>query len=518
MLGIQFEFEVNDMVSGALEGIKAQFDQAFDNEKTLAKFNAGLGQSVEVTQRMGDIAKEVWQTGVGESLEDVTGAISEVGSQMLNLGTSSPEEIRKITTGALDLASVMGVDVPEVTRAAGQLMKNGLAVDAQQAFDIIAMGAQNGANRSGDLLDVFAEYGPAFSAIGVDGPTALGMMNAALDAGVYNADKAADAINEFGVRAIDGSTGSQEAFAALGLSADEMAAKIAAGGPTATQATSTIIRALGAMTDPVAQETAGVALFGSMWEDAGAKAILSMDPAKASTQNLAGATQKMGDTLRDTATAKVDTMKRSIDGWVQSMITTKGPIGDIMAFASTFGPQAVSLAGSIGMVALALKGTGLAAWGATAAMGALSIAASPLALIAAAIVSIITLVGTAIREIDHLKSNWNSLMSGNIAGATSLRSPGAMFGGGGGFSIWGHAAGGVVTRPHLAMVGEGGEPEMILPLSKVGDMLAAAGGGGGGGITVNVPGGFVGSADELAMKIRDILVDGKRRGVIESEF
>lgn len=44
------------------------------------------------------------------------------------------------------------------------------------------------------------------------------------------------------------------------------------------------------------------------------------------------------------------------------------------------------------------------------------------------------------------------------------------------------AQGGIVTRPTLAMVGEGGEPEAVIPLSKLG-------GAGIGGITINIMGG-----------------------------
>jgi hypothetical protein len=48
------------------------------------------------------------------------------------------------------------------------------------------------------------------------------------------------------------------------------------------------------------------------------------------------------------------------------------------------------------------------------------------------------------------------------------------------------AEGGIVTGPTIAMIGEGREPEAIIPLSK----LASMGfGGGGANITVNVNGG-----------------------------
>jgi len=46
------------------------------------------------------------------------------------------------------------------------------------------------------------------------------------------------------------------------------------------------------------------------------------------------------------------------------------------------------------------------------------------------------------------------------------------------------AEGGIVTSPTIAMIAEGGEPEAVIPLSKLGSM--GFGGGGGGNITINV--------------------------------
>lgn len=514
MPDIQFTFEVNDLVSGAVEGIAGTFEKAFDQQKTLAKFNAGLGQSAETTELMGKLAREVWTDGWGGSLEDVTGAISEVGSQVVDLGKTSPDEVKKLTKSALDLAEVMGVDVSEVTRAVGQQMKNGLAPDAQTAFDNIASGAVSGANRSGDLLDVLDEYGPSFNALGINGFMAMNLINSSLDAGAYTADKAGDAINEFGIRAIDGSKSTAAAYAALGLNADEMAQKIAAGGPTAQTAFSQIVTALGTMTDPVAQESAGVALFGSMWEDMGPRAILALDPVNSKTDELATSTEEMGNKLHNVATTNVETIKRKFDDWLTSMVSTEGPRGEIAAWVVTFGPQALTLAGNVAMIAVALKGVGSAAWGAVAGLGGVSAAAAPLAVIAAALLAVIALVDVAIKKIDNLKRNWNGLLSGNVGAMSNMGATNGPGGFGVGFvNPIGHAAGGLVTRPHLAMVGEGGEPELITPLSQVKDMLAA---GGGGGTTVNVtvPNGFIGDKDQLAYAIRDVLAYGNRTGVI----
>jgi hypothetical protein len=56
--------------------------------------------------------------------------------------------------------------------------------------------------------------------------------------------------------------------------------------------------------------------------------------------------------------------------------------------------------------------------------------------------------------------------------------------------IFGFAEGGIVSRPTIAMVGEGGQSEAIMPLNKLGNMMnstfnsgamSSAGGGGGNG-------------------------------------
>lgn len=53
---------------------------------------------------------------------------------------------------------------------------------------------------------------------------------------------------------------------------------------------------------------------------------------------------------------------------------------------------------------------------------------------------------------------------------------------GGASKMLGLAEGGIVTSPTIAMIGEGGEPEAVIPLSKLGGI-------GGGGTTININGG-----------------------------
>jgi hypothetical protein len=61
------------------------------------------------------------------------------------------------------------------------------------------------------------------------------------------------------------------------------------------------------------------------------------------------------------------------------------------------------------------------------------------------------------------------------------------------------ATGGIVTSPTLAMIGEGGEPEAVIPLSKMGDM------GAGGGVHIHVDGAIIGSVD-AAVDLLDMAI------------
>jgi hypothetical protein len=72
-------------------------------------------------------------------------------------------------------------------------------------------------------------------------------------------------------------------------------------------------------------------------------------------------------------------------------------------------------------------------------------------------------------------------------------------------SAIGLANGGVVSQPTYALIGEGNEPEAVMPLSQLRSMIGA---GGGGGATVNIYGGSYLSEDvarDLGGKIIDML-------------
>ncbi|MGB3763723.1 MAG: phage tail tape measure protein, partial [Ornithinimicrobium sp.] len=262
-MGKRMSSGMSKALAGGVVGIGAVLTKGLLDNINIGKANdllaAQMGTTVKASARIGKLAGSLYRDAYGESLEEVQSALRGVQSNIGDLSKFSNKEIEGMGAKALDLATIMGEDVSGVTRGVGQLIRNGLAKDATEGFDIITRAAQSvPETMQGELLETIEEYGADFSQLGLTGEQAMGAISAAVKAGARNTDLAADAFREFSIRAIDGSKATAEGYRALGLDADDMAQKIAAGGPVATEATSTIIRRLKGMSDPVKQEAAGV--------------------------------------------------------------------------------------------------------------------------------------------------------------------------------------------------------------------------------------------------------------------
>jgi hypothetical protein len=91
---------------------------------------------------------------------------------------------------------------------------------------------------------------------------------------------------------------------------------------------------------------------------------------------------------------------------------------------------------------------------------------------------IIAAASAALAALDRVSAGQASKGLGNIIGRVINPFAG----------LPGLAEGGIVTKPTIAMIGEGGQSEAVIPLDKLGKM-------GGGNITINVTGGLATSAE-----------------------
>lgn len=268
---------------------------AVDAENAQSKMQASLGITAEEAQKLGDVATDVWKNAFGESIEEVDEAIITIKKNMAGL---ADDELKSVTEGAMTIADVFGAEVADSTKAAGTMMKN-FGISGQDALDLISVGFQKGGDYSGELLDTLNEYSPQFSAMGISADQMMGILIAGAQAGAFNLDKVGDAMKEFNIRAQDGSKSTAGGFEAIGLSTEQMGAAISKGGDDAQKAFMATVSALATMKDPLQQNAAGTALFGTQWEDVRSKVIIAMADGIKGIGEFKGATDSAAKAMYD---------------------------------------------------------------------------------------------------------------------------------------------------------------------------------------------------------------------------
>ena len=293
---------------------------ADESQSAFNQFAAATGTATEEMGKYKDIINDVYKDNFGESMNDVADAVAKVKQNMSYLQDGT---LGAITEYAITLSDTMGYDVAESTRAADTLIKN-FGVSANEAFNLIAQGSQNGLDFSGEMMDSINEYSVQFGKLGMDAEDMFNIMAAGAQNGAFNLDKIGDAVKEFSIRSIDGSDTTIAGFEALGLNADTMAAKFAAGGNGAKEAFDQVIQGLAAMKDPVAQSAAGVNLFGTMWEDLGPSVVTSLAGVEESFD-------KTKDSMMEMVNVKYDSLSSALGGlWRTIQVDVLQPIGNML--------------------------------------------------------------------------------------------------------------------------------------------------------------------------------------------
>ncbi|MEK0222319.1 phage tail tape measure protein [Bacillus proteolyticus] len=269
--------EATQVLQGVSEKIielgKAAASIAIDFDNSQRKIQASLGLTEKGAENLGNIAKDAWKKGFGESLEDVDNALIKVYQNMRDV---PHEELQGASENVLTLAKVYDVDLNEATRGAGQLMSQ-FGLSTQETFDLLAAGAQSGLNYSDELFDNLSEYAPLFKQAGFTADEMFTILANGTKNGSYNLDYINDLVKEFGIRVQDGSKGVTEGFGDLSKETQNVWKAFNEGKATTADVFNAVLGDLRNMDDKVKANQIGVALMGTKWEDMGAEAVLSLN-------------------------------------------------------------------------------------------------------------------------------------------------------------------------------------------------------------------------------------------------
>ncbi len=274
-----------------------------EQNTAVSKLTASLGLTASEAEKYGDIMNSVYLDNFGDSFGDIADKIGLVRQQIKGL---SDEELKEAVENGYSLEKVYGIDFSESLRGANSLI-NQFGITANEAYNLIAQGAEKGLNQNADLADQIAEYATYYSNLGFSAEDAFNIMAAGAESGVYQIDKINDAVKEFSIRAIDGSDTTANAFKALGVNASELPSIFAEGGEKSANAFRDILDRLAKVDNAVERDKIGVSLFGTQWEDLGEDAVLSL---RNMSNSIDRTRNKLGEMSEATYTSFSETISR----------------------------------------------------------------------------------------------------------------------------------------------------------------------------------------------------------------
>ena len=281
--------KVNKVVAGVAVGIGVAIAGvavkavAFteDFHKALNGLQASTGATDSEMKGFKETMVSLYNQNYGENFEEIAEAMKEVKVQT---GLSG-KALEDMTKKAFILKDTFGFEIKESVTSATAMMKQ-FGITGDEAYNLMAQGAQQGLDKNGDMLDTINEYSGSFKAAGFSAEEMMNMLSNGAKSGAFSVDKLGDAMKEFGIRSKDGSKGTSDAFKALGLDSNQLTKDFGAGGEAGKKAFQQVNEKLLAMKDPVKQNALGVALYGTQWEDLGVKGITALTKTKGGIDNV----------------------------------------------------------------------------------------------------------------------------------------------------------------------------------------------------------------------------------------
>lgn len=290
---------------------------ANDLDKATNQLTASLGLTTEEADKYKETIKSIYGNNYGESFEDIANNLSLIKQQMHGI---TDDELQKVIESAYLLSDTYDIDVSEGIRGANALMKQ-FGITAEEAYNLLAQGAEKGLNQNGDIADQLAEYSTYYADMGFTAEEAMSMMAEGAKNGAFQVDFLNDAFKEFSIRAKDGSQTTADGMALLGLDATKLGEEFAAGGDRAYQAFKLVNEKLAECKSDVDRNAAGVALYGTKWEDLGEDAVLAM-------AHMGNSIDKTRDKLGEMEAVKYNSLSDMFSGLSRTIELLLIPLGE----------------------------------------------------------------------------------------------------------------------------------------------------------------------------------------------
>ena len=392
-----------------------------ETETAVSKVNAYFGETGEAAEASAEIVKNVYGSGVGQSMDAVAEAVIMVKK---NLGDLGDTDLTNLTKQALTLEELYGIDMNETLRGVNSLMKQ-YGLTAQEAMDYIVRGTQNGLDKTNELGDNLSEYAGKFEQAGYSASEYFQLLQNGLQGGAYNLDKVNDAINEVTTRLADGTIGD-----AIDLYSQKTQSLFLAwqnGEATQKQVIDSIVADIGSCTSQQEALNMAAQAFGTMAEDGNLKFITSLTSVGETYDSVAGSAQNLF--------SQTQTPMQEMEANTRKLQQALVPLGEkIVELANVVLPPLVAIITAVsevfGMLPepvqnfVIILGALLVAFTAlTPVIAALAVSFGALNISLLPVIGIIAGVAAAIAGIIAIVKNWGAITEwfGNLWQAVSQK-------------------------------------------------------------------------------------------------
>lgn len=319
-------------------------------ETAQRQLQASTGATAGEMQQYKSVMEDLHNNNYGEDINDVAQSIALVKQYT---GELDPSKLESMTENGIAMRDVFDMDLSETIRGVDALVKN-MGLTSDEAFDLMAKGAQNGLDKSGELSDNIAEYSQLWGQAGFSAQEMFAILDNGLDSGAYNLDKVNDFVKEFTISLADGRI--EENLNSFSSGTQSLFYQWKSGKATAKDVFYSVIQDLNSATNQQEALTLASNTWSALGEDNAMKVIASLAETNTAYDNVKGTMESIKDIKYDSLESRftqlgkkfqtqvgvpiaekaLPAIEEGLDAVIENMDSLVPAIGGVVASVGTF--------------------------------------------------------------------------------------------------------------------------------------------------------------------------------------
>ena len=284
----------NSLVNFGKDAVVNAVKSVTSLETAQRQLQASTGATAGEMQQYKSVMEDLHNNNYGDDINDVAQSMALVKQYT---GELDPSKLESMTENGIAMRDVFDMDLSETIRGVDGLVEN-MGVTSEEAFDLMARGAQNGLNKSGELADNIAEYSQLWGQAGFSAQEMFGILQNGLDSGAYNLDNVNDFVKEFGNSLADGRI--EENLQSFSGETRSLFYQWKQGKATTKDVFYSVINDISTATNKQEMLTLASNTWSALGEDNAMKVITSLNETNTAYDNVKGTMESIKDIKYDT--------------------------------------------------------------------------------------------------------------------------------------------------------------------------------------------------------------------------